>query len=180
MTSLVQSLTGLLGLVCSALLAVGLVADDSSRALTSPIEKQPATAIAPLLQAVEHVSAANIARAMPIVAELAAPADVNAELASRQASMYRVCRVTAYCDRGTTASGVHSGLGQCAAPADIPFGSQIYVPALDRTFVVTDRTHRRFRRSTVDIFMPTRSQCREFGCDYLECEIALPKDLNKR
>ncbi len=73
---------------------------------------------------------------------------------SDSAVLYRVCRVTAYCDRGSTASGVPSGMGQCAAPADIPFGSIVYIPALGQRFVVTDRTHRRFRRSTVDIFMP--------------------------
>lgn len=82
----------------------------------------------------------------------------------------RVCRVTAYCDRGLTASGVPSGLGQCAAPADIPFGSLVYIPQLDRTFVVTDRTHERFRHNTVDLFMPERSTCLQFGRNYLECE----------
>jgi rare lipoprotein A len=90
--------------------------------------------------------------------------------------VHRVCRVTAYCDRGTTASGIPSGVGQCAAPADIPFGSTIYIPALDRTFVVTDRTARRFRHNTVDIFIPTRKQCRKFGRQYLKCEFAIPAD----
>ncbi len=87
----------------------------------------------------------------------------------------RVYRVTAYCDRGTTAAGVPSGLGQCAAPADIPFGSLIYIPALDRTFVVTDRTARRFRYNTVDLFIPSRARCKQFGRHYLECEITVPK-----
>jgi 3D (Asp-Asp-Asp) domain-containing protein len=86
----------------------------------------------------------------------------------------RVCRVTAYCDRGITASGVPSGVGQCAAPADIPFGSRVYIPALDRTFIVTDRTAKRFRHNTVDIFIPTRGQCRQFGRSYLECEFTIP------
>lgn len=86
----------------------------------------------------------------------------------------RVYRVTAYCDRGVTAAGVPSGVGQCAAPADIPFGSQIYIPELDRTFVVTDRTAKRFRHNTVDLFIPDRSDCREFGRRYIECEVTLP------
>jgi 3D (Asp-Asp-Asp) domain-containing protein len=86
----------------------------------------------------------------------------------------RVYRVTAYCDRGTTAAGISSGLGQCAAPADVPFGSIVYIPSLDRTLVVTDRTHKRFRHNTVDIFMPGRDQCLQFGRKYLECEIYLP------
>ena len=44
----------------------------------------------------------------------------------------RVCRVTAYCDRGLTASGRRVGVGQCAAPPSIPFGSKVYIPALGR------------------------------------------------
>jgi 3D (Asp-Asp-Asp) domain-containing protein len=88
----------------------------------------------------------------------------------------RVYRVTAYCDRGLTAAGVPAGLGQCAAPADIPFGSKIYIPALGETFVVTDRTARRFRHNTVDLFIPQRADCRSFGRRYLECEIAIPTE----
>lgn len=86
----------------------------------------------------------------------------------------RVCRVTAYCDRGTTAAGVPSGVGQCAAPGYIPLGSKVYIPALDQTFIVTDRTHKRFRNSTVDLFIPAKSQCRQFGCQFLECEFTIP------
>ena len=88
--------------------------------------------------------------------------------------MRRICRVTAYCDRGTTASGVESGVGQCAAPIDIPFGSRIHIPELGRTFLVTDRTARRFRHNTVDLFIPTRAACLQFGRRYLVCEILPP------
>jgi 3D (Asp-Asp-Asp) domain-containing protein len=92
----------------------------------------------------------------------------------------RICRVTAYNDRGLTSAGVPSGLGQCAAPADIPLGSRIHIPALGRSFVVTDRTHRRFRNSTVDIFLPCPDRCRLFGCKYLEVEITLPERRHSR
>jgi len=88
----------------------------------------------------------------------------------------RVYRVTAYCDRGVTAAGIAAGPGQCAAPADIPLGSIVYIPALDRTLVVTDRTHRRFRHNTVDIFIPDRAACLRFGRKYLECEIYVPRE----
>lgn len=91
----------------------------------------------------------------------------------------RTFRVTAYCDRGITAAGIESGYGQCAAPADIPFGSRIFVPELGQTFVVTDRTHRRFRHNTVDIFMPVRTDCLKFGRHYLECEVSLPDEIVK-
>lgn len=86
----------------------------------------------------------------------------------------RVHRVTAYCDDGLTAAGVNSGVGQCAAPADIPFGSIVYLPELDQAFVVTDRTARRFRHNTVDIFIPDCDDCLEFGLNYLDVEIYLP------
>lgn len=89
---------------------------------------------------------------------------------------YRICRITAYCDRGTTASGVQSGVGQCAAPGDLPFGTRITIPALGRSFIVTDRTHRRFRQSTVDLFMPSCRDCRDFGRRYLEVIIERPKN----
>ena len=87
--------------------------------------------------------------------------------------VYRICRVTAYCDRGTTASGVESGVGQCAAPGDIPFGSIVYIAELERSFVVTDRTARRFRKNTVDIFISSRDECLAFGRSYLECEFII-------
>lgn len=100
---------------------------------------------------------------------------VEAEAGSANTGvMRRICRVTAYCDRGTTASGVQSGVGQCAAPIDIPFGSRIHIPELGRTFLVTDRTARRFRHNTVDIFIPTRAACLQFGRQYLVCEILPP------
>ena len=86
----------------------------------------------------------------------------------------RVYRVTAYCDRGLTASGVPAGEGQCAAPANVPFGAKVYIPALGRTLIVTDRTARRFRRNTIDVFLPDRAACLEFGRSYLTCEITLP------
>ena len=92
------------------------------------------------------------------------------------ASEYRVCRVTAYHDRGTTASGVQSGVGQCAAPADIPFGSKVTIPALGRSFIVTDRTHQRFRHNTVDLFIPSREACLEFGRHYLEVIVVPPSE----
>jgi 3D (Asp-Asp-Asp) domain-containing protein len=92
----------------------------------------------------------------------------------------RVCRVTAYHDRGTTASGVQSGVGQCAAPIDIPFGTEVYIPSLGRKLIATDRTHKRFRHNTVDIFIPTREQCLQFGRRYLEVEFTIPADALAR
>ncbi len=88
--------------------------------------------------------------------------------------IYRICRITAYCDRGRTASGVESGVGQCAAPDDIPFGATVHIPELDLTLTVTDRTAPRFRANTIDVFIPRREDCIEFGVKYLECRFVLP------
>lgn len=104
------------------------------------------------------------------------PEPIDADAMAEGRVLYRVCRVTAYHDRGITASGKYTGVGQCAAPGDIPFGSKIYIPALDRTLIATDRTHRRFRKSTVDIFMPSRRDCIQFGEQFLECIITLPAE----
>lgn len=86
----------------------------------------------------------------------------------------RRLRITAYADRGLTAAGVPSGVGQCAAPADVPFGSLVFIPELGRTFVVTDRTAQRFRTNTIDIFIPDRSDCFKFGRRQLDVLIYLP------
>lgn len=94
--------------------------------------------------------------------------------------LYRICRVTAYHDIGTTAAGVPSGVGQCAGPGDLPFGTKIFIPALNKTLIVTDRTHKRFRNSTVDIFIPSRAECIQFGRHYLEVEITLPEGDGRR
>lgn len=85
-------------------------------------------------------------------------------------------RVTAYCDRGITAAGIPSGYGQCAAPADVPFGSRVYIPELGQYFIVTDRTHRRFRHNTIDVFIPSRADCLQFGRRTLICEIEVPAE----
>jgi 3D (Asp-Asp-Asp) domain-containing protein len=135
-----------------------------------------------LVSALEHssYSAAPEAETFPANSEAMAlssqvePAALNWPDDYGERVVYRVYRVTAYCDRGVTAAGVPSGLGQCAAPAGIPFGSRIYIPALGRSFVVTDRTARRFRHNTVDLFIPNKSECKRFGRRYLECEIAAP------
>lgn len=111
----------------------------------------------------------------PTPARAAAPETVPVDKRNSR-TVQRVCRVTAYCDRGLTAAGVRSGVGQCAAPVDIPLGSTVYIPALHRKFVVTDRTHRRFRHNTVDLFIPSEMQCHKFGRRYLDCEFTLVEE----
>lgn len=106
-------------------------------------------------------------------AELRPPNPERTHTATRPARRVRL-RVTAYCDSGLTAAGVPSGVGQCAAPAGIPFGSRIYIPKLNRSFVVTDRTAARFRSNTVDLFMTNAPACVRFGRHYLDCFVTPP------
>lgn len=91
----------------------------------------------------------------------------------------RTLRITAYCDRGLTAAGVPSGVGQCAAPGDVPLGSRVYIPELNRTLIVTDRTHKRFRHNTIDIFIPDRQACLQFGVKRLTCIITPPAEPHR-
>ncbi len=118
--------------------------------------------------------AALAARPTEVPADASQPPSRPKKRASSSTQrLARVLRVTAYCDRGTTAAGVPSGVGQCAAPAFVPFGSRVYIPALRRTFIVTDRTHKRFRHNTVDIFIPDEVACLQFGRRYLECVVLI-------
>jgi 3D (Asp-Asp-Asp) domain-containing protein len=131
-----------------------------------------------VLQRLQYLFSAAASHVQPLLngASETTATDVVDDGEAEDLCLYRVCRVTAYCDHGTTASGVESGVGQCAAPQDIPFGSLVYIPELRRTFVVTDRTHRRFRLNTVDIFIASEDECLEFGLNYMDCEFMLPPD----
>jgi 3D (Asp-Asp-Asp) domain-containing protein len=84
-------------------------------------------------------------------------------------------RVTAYTShdkgmdgRGITASGerVQEGV-TIAAPPEIPFGAQIYIPELGRTYTVTDRGGA-IKGNRLDLFMEDRKKALEFGVQELE------------
>jgi 3D (Asp-Asp-Asp) domain-containing protein len=149
----------LLRTLCGVLVLVGLTGGHRSRPQAEPDLLLP-----------------HGATRVPGAGSMTSAAD-GEQLEYQETTFYRVCRITAYCDRGLTAAGVRSGVGQCAAPADIPFGARVYIPALDRTFIVTDRTARRFRHNTVDLFIPDRGECLKFGCRYRECEITIPTQM---
>jgi len=78
-------------------------------------------------------------------------------------------RITAYCDRGITASGCRSGPGQCAAPSWVPFGSRVKVDG--QWYRVTDRTAKRFRHNTIDVWNPSRRECLRRGVKWTTVEI---------
>jgi 3D (Asp-Asp-Asp) domain-containing protein len=148
-------------------------ADDYTAADVQTASEQVAWTPKPQPQPEVVVPEPRVARRAS-VATAAKSAKQTKSTAACNRRVKRVYRVTAYCDQGTTASGRPSGVGQCAAPSNIPFGAKVHIPALKRTFVVTDRTNKRFRHNTVDIFMNTEWACKQFGRNYLECEVTLP------
>jgi 3D (Asp-Asp-Asp) domain-containing protein len=191
---MIPALMGLIGVACTSVLALGVVtyqpAELGVRFWDSAAAADQAETLLPeaenLPGAVEMaISGFEIARgSTDALAGALEPGDNLSKPAGGRAASPpkagRVYRVTAYCDRGWTASGTRVGVGQCAAPVDIPFGSRINVPALGRTFVVTDRTDYRFRRNTVDIFMPDEAKCWRFGRKYLECHVVPPASATRR
>ena len=84
---------------------------------------------------------------------------------------------TAYCHTGNpTASGVMPQVGHCAVDRIngqwIPFGTRIHTED-GRILVVTDRFGGNYN-NRMDIFMPTESECWQFGRRNLLCEVELP------
>jgi len=77
---------------------------------------------------------------------------------------------------GKTASGAHvTEWYTVAASKDIPFGTRIYIPYFkDKPnggwFVVQDRGGA-ITSNKLDIYMPTKEQCKNFGRRNLECHI---------
>lgn len=87
----------------------------------------------------------------------------------------RVMRITAYTNhdpgmdgKGITASGERTQEGRTiAAPSDIPFGTQVYVPALKNTYTVTDRGGA-IVGERLDVYMENRAEALQFGVQELE------------
>ena len=84
-------------------------------------------------------------------------------------------RVTAYTakDKGMnglriTANGERVQEGRTiAADQSIPFGTQIFIPALGKTFVVTDRGGE-IHGDRLDLYMEKRKDAMKFGVQELE------------
>ncbi|HWQ42631.1 MAG TPA: 3D domain-containing protein [Desulfosporosinus sp.] len=90
----------------------------------------------------------------------------------------RMMRVTAYTrsdkgmnGKGITASGEKVLEGQTiAADSSIPFGTQIYIPELGKTFTVTDRGGG-ITGNRLDMYMESRKDALKFGTRELEVRI---------
>ena len=90
----------------------------------------------------------------------------------------RIMVITAYTNydpgmdgRGITANGERTAEGRTiAAPPEIPFGTQIYVPELKKTFTVTDRGGA-IKGNRLDVFMENREEALRFGKQTMEVVI---------
>lgn len=84
-------------------------------------------------------------------------------------------RVSAYTSRdksmngqGITASGERAVEGRTvAADKSIPFGTEIYIPALGQMYVVTDRGGA-IHGDRLDLYMERREDALRFGVQWLE------------
>ena len=90
----------------------------------------------------------------------------------------RMMRVTAYTrndkgmnDKGITANGENALEGRTiAADSSIPFGTQIYIPELGKTFTVTDRGGA-IKGDRLDMYMEGPKGALKFGERELEVQI---------
>ena len=80
---------------------------------------------------------------------------------------------SAYADRGITASGEYARDGICAMDklngVLVPFNSKVYLPD-GRVLIVKDRFGAG-HDGHLDIWMPTESECWQFGRQFLRCKI---------
>lgn len=99
----------------------------------------------------------------------------------------RVMVITAYTNHdpgmdglGITASGEKTVEGRTiAAPPEIPFGAQIYVPELGKTLTVTDRGGA-IKGNRLDLFMENREDALQFGKQTLEVVVRYERgDVNQ-
>lgn len=77
---------------------------------------------------------------------------------------------------GITASGERVKVNHTAAcPKSMPFGTELYIPYFDNTFVCTDRGGA-IKNGKLDIYMKTVKQAREFGRRKLEVRVINPSE----
>ncbi|MFS0841216.1 3D domain-containing protein [Paenibacillus sp. 1P03SA] len=72
---------------------------------------------------------------------------------------------------GVTASGERVQEGRTiACPRELPFGTEIYIPYLDNTYVCTDRGGA-ITAGHLDVYFERLSDTRKFGRRWLEVEV---------
>ena len=91
------------------------------------------------------------------------------------AVIWATLNVSAYCDKGLTASGEYVRQGFCAMDklngVYVPFGSKVVLPD-GRVLIVKDRFGGGYD-GRLDIWMPTEQECWQFGRRWLRCQIQI-------
>lgn len=92
-----------------------------------------------------------------------------------EGSVKQVLNCTAYTATGNaTASGVMPRANHTiAAWSGLPFGTKVYIPALQTTFTVEDRGGA-VTEGIIDIYMDSYNACIQFGRQNLEAYITYP------
>lgn len=77
-----------------------------------------------------------------------------------------LARVSAYCERGLTASGLYTGWGSVAAGQHVPFGTRLYIPNYGYG-VVQDRGGAVYG-NRLDVWLPSCWAAVQWGVRWLE------------
>ena len=149
----------------AVLLCAGIMCLSPSRVLAPTLPLQEPQRYADNVQQIRHIS----------VGDDLAPTQQISRGEPAPTVERRVMRVTAYTKndagmngRGITTSGVRVAEGQTiAADSSIPFGTEIYIPALGRTYTVTDRGGAIYS-DRLDLYMEKRKDALRFGVQELE------------
>lgn len=89
------------------------------------------------------------------------------------AVFFQTLEITAYTHTGNrTASGVWPQAYVTCAADHLPFGSKVTLPD-GRTWIVQDRFGAGWK-DHLDLFLPTESECWQWGRRYLKCKIETP------
>lgn len=121
-------------------------------------------AVTPIAQESVHVVQIELVDFIPVVVVETEPVEDR-----------RVMQITAYTANdfsmnglGITANGERVQEGRTiAADKSIPFGTEIFIPELDRTYTVSDRGGA-ISRGRLDLYMDSRADAMEFGVQELE------------
>lgn len=97
-----------------------------------------------------------------------------------QMSAYCSCSYCCDTNTGITASGKNVQEGMVALPKDIPFGTKVVIPSLDKEYVCEDRggfieyTNEGYMR--VDVFLNSHSECVKYGRFIVDGYLVYPEE----
>ena len=91
-------------------------------------------------------------------------------------TIWATLNASAYCDKGITASGEMVREGICAMDKVngmvVPFGSKVYLP--NGTVLIVKDRFGAGHNNHLDIWLPSESECWQFGRRNLLCRIEIP------